>query len=283
VGLFAPAAASAATGSGPERWVFAALALGCVSLWVRQAARALSAPHGAAWVGADGLYARWGDDVRFVPIAEIAGATVTIAGQSPGDSRVATKVTLHSGGAVELVLNGGRGRQTQPLGDAQVRAGVLAEAVNEAVSAYRARGEASELRQGTADLLERGGRSLDEWLEGLRQLASALPSFRDAAAGVDDLWQVLERPNSLPEHRAAAAAALAPSLDVEGRRRLRVAAELSSVPQVRVALEAAAKGDDAGLRAALEDLELEGEAEADEAAKDRAAGRAGVRREGAER
>jgi hypothetical protein len=264
VGLFAPAAAMAATSSGPERWLFAALALWCLTQWVGQATRHGAAPLGAAWVAADGLYARWGRDVRFVPIAEVDSAQATLT-EEGGDARVATKVALRDGKHMELVLRGGRGRQTATVGDAEVRAEVLARRVNAAVKAHRERVGTPARRERTVGLLERGDRSVDEWLEGLRGLASEARSFRNAAGGLETVWDVLERPDSLPQHRAAAAAALAPALDGEGRRRLRVAAELSSVPKVRVALEAAAEGDDAALRAALEDLELESASEAAEA------------------
>ncbi|MGO8998137.1 MAG: hypothetical protein ACLQVI_32865, partial [Polyangiaceae bacterium] len=57
-----------------------------------------------------------------------------------------------------------------------------------------------------------------------------------------------------PEARAAAAVALGPQLDDEGRQRLRVAVDAVADERLRVAIDAAASADDAALEEALGDV-----------------------------
>jgi hypothetical protein len=64
--------------------------------------------------------------------------------------------------------------------------------------------------------------------------------YRDVPILPEHLWRIVEDPVRDPPVRAGAAAALAPSLDEEGRARLRLAAATSVVPRLRIALEAAA-------------------------------------------
>jgi hypothetical protein len=70
----------------------------------------------------------------------------------------------------------------------------------------------------------------------------------------DRLWSVLEDGASAPAHRAAAAVALSPHLDDAGRQRVRIAAQATATPKLRVALEAAAEDDDVRLIEALDEV-----------------------------
>ena len=91
-------------------------------------------------------------------------------------------------------------------------------------------------------VLVRGGRSLHAWVPELRALGGQTSGYRHVAVERDVLWDLVERIDSAPRLRVAAAVALSSSLDDLGRRRLRVAAEGMGAPKMRVALEAVATG-----------------------------------------
>lgn len=87
----------------------------------------------------------------------------------------------------------------------------------------------------------------------MRELVDA-GGYRETAWVPERLWRIVEDPDKDPAVRAGAAAALGPGLDPSGRERLRVAAHVSASPPLRVALEAAADGEEAFLEEALEPL-----------------------------
>lgn len=87
-------------------------------------------------------------------------------------------------------------------------------------------------------LLVRGDGSTAAWVELLRARGA---SYRSAVR-IDDLWSVLESAGAPLAARAAAAIALGPSLDADGRRRFRAVKEDAPYP-LRVALKAA-RGDE---------------------------------------
>jgi hypothetical protein len=91
-----------------------------------------------------------------------------------------------------------------------------------------------------SSLVARGGRPLDEWMRALTALSSEGGGYRATALPAERLWRVVEDPAADPTARAGAAAALRATLDDEGRTRLRVIAESSVHPRVRVALDAVA-------------------------------------------
>jgi hypothetical protein len=111
-----------------------------------------------------------------------------------------------------------------------------------------------------AVLVARGGRSLEEWTHALRSLGGGGDggAYRASAVPEEELWRILEDPTSDASARAGAAVALRGSLDDGGRARLRVAAEESASPKVRVALAAVATdAADDELTRALADCEEE--------------------------
>jgi hypothetical protein len=89
------------------------------------------------------------------------------------------------------------------------------------------------------DALDRNARPLAEWREGIK--AAMTGSFREAALGTNDLEDVLADPKAPLERRIGAALALRE--DASGRERIRVAAETTADPRVRVALENAASDE----------------------------------------
>lgn len=101
------------------------------------------------------------------------------------------------------------------------------------------RGMAARARSPSLDLLDRKGRSIDDWHAALSELARAEAGFRGAALCEDDLDEVLADPGAPLERRLGAALALR-SRSSEARTRIRVAAATSVERRVRVALEAAA-------------------------------------------
>jgi len=218
-------------------------------------------------VGADGVLIRWLWQKRFVPIADIVSAEVvdgepTSFNQSP----ILVRVHLRSGAPMDLFADVARSGPMAPSGlqrFARMRAEILAERINEAV-AGRGESDASALAFDVG-LLRRSDRAIDEWVSALRALRSNVQTFREPGVVLDQLWKVLEDVRATPEKRAAAAVVLSPHLDEGGRERLRVAAEATVAPKLRVALEAAAEDDDDRLRTALDDVVERREARAEDA------------------
>lgn len=185
-------------------------------------------------IGADGVHvrARLGRD-RFV---------------SHGDLR---RVEA-SGSEIRLEVAGGEPLRlgTSFVGDTGhplARASSIASLLEEA----RMRFLASDRAKGIATLLAPGGRTASEWREALSSLSATQASFRTAAVGDDQLWDVALDASQLPEVRIAAAVALGDRIDDEGGARLRIAADDSAAPRLRVAFEAVAARDEEALLATL--------------------------------
>jgi hypothetical protein len=100
-------------------------------------------------------------------------------------------------------------------------------------------------------MLERAGQSMGEWRASVAKILTAATGFRGAAIGSSELSEVMDDVTAPPEQRLAAAIAL--GSDPASRPRVRVAAEASVSPRMRVALEqlAAGEADDEILEAAL--------------------------------
>ncbi|HEY4117470.1 MAG TPA: hypothetical protein VGM56_06420 [Byssovorax sp.] len=211
---------------------------------------------GAVKIGADGIYVRWLWEKHFIPIGDVERAEVV--DDEPGLlGRMPMVVRIHrrSGEQVDLVTQGGRsasgfGGRSRLHELMRMRAEIIAERVNEAVA-----GAAGAASRWNAAPLDRQGRDVDAWIAKLRALTSDVTSFRtNAPAAVDQLWAVVDDVACSAERRAAAAVALAPHVDDEGKARLRVVARATAAPKLRVALEAVADDDEADLAAALEEL-----------------------------
>jgi hypothetical protein len=197
-------------------------------------------------LGADGLMVDLRDRREFVPFASLREVTV-YRESSVGKTFVGARLARQ--GAPPLTLPIGEDR----FGAAD-RAARLVARVDEALAEFRRREAAGDV----PGLLARGDRPADAWhahLRGVGEGANAGP--RDAPLVVERLWDVLESPRSPASARAGAAVALGARLDDRGRERLRVAAESTAAPKLRVALESVARGDDPAVVAALDDLDDE--------------------------
>jgi hypothetical protein len=98
-------------------------------------------------------------------------------------------------------------------------------------------------------------------------------SYRAARVERDTLWRIVEDPAQDGVTRARAAVALSAELDVPQKRRLRVAAEATASPKVRVAIERVVSGaKDEHLATALAEIEGEGKESEDGSAGETSGG-----------
>ena len=81
------------------------------------------------------------------------------------------------------------------------------------------------------------------WLKTLRELAASGDSYRGASLSRERLLALLDDPRARPSHRIGAAVILAERNDDEGMARIRVAADTTASPRVRVAFESVARGE----------------------------------------
>lgn len=199
-------------------------------------------------VGVDGVLVRWLWQKKFIPMAQIASVA------RGADDRI-VRLQLVDGREEILYTSMRRRGSFASKWASQHRDAVLAR-IGEAMMAYRARGTGADV----SALVRRGSRTRTEWLEALRKLRESEGGYRDTVVRDDDLWRVLEDPSAPEDARGGAAMLLRRSLDDAGKARVRVAADATASPKLRVALDAAA-GDEADeeLREALEQLAGEDE------------------------
>lgn len=198
---------------------------------------------GRLHLGADGVLVDWRNEQRFVPFSEIGDAP-PYAEDVMGKRMIGVELRLRDGQSLKLPIG-----EDQFGADERVR--TLSIAIRAAIEKYR-KIEAVD----DAGFLARGERSKDEWLSRLRGFgegANAGP--REAPIPVDRLWRIVEDPSAGVTSRAGAAVALSRALDTAGKERLRIAAEASAAPHLRVAIEAAATGDEEAVSEALDKLE----------------------------
>jgi hypothetical protein len=240
-------------------------ALACVAAFIAYATIILRMVKTASVVvGADGVYVRWLWEKQFIPIHDIVRAEVVDEPIGYGMYAIVVRIHRRSGEPVDLMSARGRADVVGPFQRVadlvRARAAGLAERIDEAVlGAGRGTSSARDLEQ-----LDRGGRAIGDWVAALRGLRGKIATFREqATGGIDALWRVLEDADAAPEQRVAAAVALSPDLDPGGRERLRIVAQATVSPKLRIALEAAAEDDDERLVRALEEVSAAGEAERD--------------------
>jgi hypothetical protein len=193
-------------------------------------------------VGLDGVLAtsRKGRALlRFEDIRDVAAGPTSL------------RITTNDGVTHEILAD---------VDDDAVRRAML-DRLREARAITRSRGKQSSV---ALALLERGSRTLGAWRAELATILTAAKGFRAAAVGSDDLAVVMDDTSASAAQRLAAAIAL--GAVPENRARIRVAAETSVSPKLRVALDALAEGehDDAIFEAALDEA---AEAEAREASR----------------
>src|SRR5204862_2118381 len=102
--------------------------------------------------------------------------------------------------------------------------------IDEALAANRAGDEGED----ASAILRRSreGRDLGAWVGALRKLLGQEATFRAQPVAPDALWRVVEDGAADAPARAAAAIALAPSLDEQGKGRLRVVAGATAEPKL---------------------------------------------------
>jgi hypothetical protein len=189
-------------------------------------------------VGADGVLTRWLGFERFHPYDRMEGLM-------PYNNGVG--LVMKSGKTVHVATSPARMRQS-PIG--AMNRDAVVERIEEARRAFDAHRTSN-----AAALVARSGRTLDDWLAALRSLAGSA-DYREAAVPREALWRIAEDPAAEATARAGAAVALRGRMDDADRARLRVAAESSVSPRVRVAFEVAAKAEDErDIVAALEGVE----------------------------
>ncbi len=187
-------------------------------------------------VGTDGLHLRWLGRERFIERARIAGAVV---------HQKKTFWSAHHG--VLLTLDDGK-TEWIPMSHAE-DALRLTQRFEEASTSTTTTRASSALR--------RAGRPTRDWIRDLRRLGGGAVDHRTAAIPTDDLLRVVQDSRAPVEERVSAALAAISAADPEAKQRVRVAAEASASPRLRVALARIA--DDAeedALVDALEKLEL---------------------------
>jgi hypothetical protein len=198
-------------------------------------------------IGADGLLVDWRGKKRYVSFADLVDSP-PYAESMMGKRMIGVSLVLRSGERVKV-----------PIGEDQFGAdkkvAELSRRVRAALERY-----AHHEHGADAVALARGDRTAEAWLARLRAMsdeANAAP--REAPVPADRLWGIVEDPAAPASARAGAAFALAPKLDDDGKSRLRVAADATVLPKLRVALESAISGSDEEAVAALEAIDAEKE------------------------
>lgn len=195
-------------------------------------------------IGLDGVLHRWLWRRRMLPFSALSRCT------ADGD-----RLTLESRDGTKLTLR----VRTNPPSHDHARPSKASRAAY--VAAVAARIEQARAAHGPHDarldvaLLARGQRSISDWVQALRApLLRGPDGFRNAAMLPERLWKTIDDAHAPPVDRAAAAVALGPALDATGRERLLRVAAVTALPRLRVAVEAAARDDEAALEVALEDV-----------------------------
>ncbi|MBN8613277.1 MAG: hypothetical protein J0L92_21975 [Deltaproteobacteria bacterium] len=154
------------------------------------------------------------------------------------------------GEALTITTNDGTVHRVLTDVDDEAMRRAMLDRLREARAIAKSRGSESSV---ALALLERGSRSLGTWRGELASILTAAKGFRAASVGADDLAVVMDDTSATTEQRIAAAIAL--GAVPENRARIRVAAETSVSPKLRVAFDALAQGehDDAIFEAALEE------------------------------
>ncbi|MGZ3417682.1 MAG: hypothetical protein ACXWUG_01555 [Polyangiales bacterium] len=203
-------------------------------------------------VGTDGLVLRRGLGRRdFVPLDGIEKAVV-VEGEL---SMNTTPINVELRGALgeikeELFVDARKEGPFQEAVHAMLlaRAEGLAERINEAIDARK------QAKTIDPAALARGGRNPRVWVDDLRTLLARAETFRAAPLSVEALTAIVEDASAPAVTRAAAAAALSNGSE-DVRARVRVAAEATAAPHLRIALEAAAEGDPERIADAIAEME----------------------------
>lgn len=195
-------------------------------------------------VGADGVLVRWHLVRRFFAVKDIV--TAHPYEESFGRNRTrGVEIALRDGSTMRIPVS-------SPAWDGG-RTELIAARIGQAVAHAQRGGTAAE----TALALGRAGEPASQWIARLRAIGTgANAQLRVAPVDPERLWRVVEDPRQPTIARAAAAVALGPTLEGEGKERLARVAEATAKPELRVALEAVTEdAEDARLEEVLAALE----------------------------
>jgi hypothetical protein len=155
-------------------------------------------------------------------------------------------LTLDTGKTIRLGV-AHDGKEQVPY---QIPVQALHDRIRRARELYVAGGSSS-----VTSALARGDRETAAWLRSLRELLATPATYRTAAISAATLWSVVEDPTERPNVRVGAAVALRAAIDEEGQARLRVATAANASKELRDALEAASRDDEAALENAMTAIE----------------------------
>lgn len=191
-------------------------------------------------VGVDGVLIRWMWQKRFIPMNQIRRVSMR-------DSR---QVVLHLESGEEVNIYAAMPRSDGSF--ALQRRDALVARIREAQLVYQSRGPIVDV----AALVGRGDRPRSEWVEALMKLRDQA-GYREAVVRDEDLWRLVEDPAAPEDARAGAVMALRSGkggLGEEGKARVRVAADATASPKLRVVLDAAVADSDEEAKEALHAL-----------------------------
>jgi hypothetical protein len=197
-------------------------------------------------IGTDGVVVRWLGRERFIPYS--AMRDVGVYGQQGWQTHEwyqhGMEITLAGGETLRVST----GRLVGPdVSDALVRR------INDARAA-----SAADPAMHPVAAVARGARAPHAWVTALRQLGSgASADARSAAVPLDALLGLIEDGSAAAIDRVSAAVAALPYADDETRRRIRLAADSSASPKLRVALDRVEReqADEAAIAETLVELE----------------------------
>jgi hypothetical protein len=192
-------------------------------------------------VGIDGVHERWLWRKTLIPMSRIASV------ERIEDRQLRLRLRDGSGHTLFTSMH-----RKNNLGStfAKQHGDAVQARIAEAHAAFLAHASAADV----SALVAKGTRTRDEWLSALAKLRDAQAGYRDAAVRDEDLWRLVEDPSAPADARGGAAMLLRRSLDDEGKARVRVAAEATASPKLRVALDAAASDADQAFESALHEL-----------------------------
>lgn len=177
-------------------------------------------------IGTDGLITRWLGKERFIPFATIRAFEVYTS-VIAGKTQHGVKLALERGEEVLLPT----GQTDIGVSEAQGLAARIAEAQQSGKSGNAA-----------STTLLRGGRPAKDWLRALRAAGEQVQDLRTPAIPQEVLLRLVEDASADEAARIGAAIAATNAADAETKQRLRVAAEVSASPKLRVALDRIAEG-----------------------------------------
>lgn len=219
-------------------------------------------------IGSDGVRVTGGSirkNERFYPLDRIVDVHVAPIRPQRGNSR-------EMGVLLEL-RKGERGEQRETVTIASFvpvseKTPPFAEVIEARIREAMAARDAAAPAEASA-LLDVTSGGVGAWIASLRKLAGRTDGYRAGALTKDRLLELVGDVRAKMSHRIGAAVVLAERGDPDGLERVRIAADASASPRVRVALETVANRslDEEAIAEAIHDEAAEAEAPAEAAAQ----------------